>query len=169
MSGDIPANIPPPDSLHLSSATGWLQLGNPGEALADLAKVSAEHRGHHEVLHLEWHIHARNKDWERCAEIGGTMVDLHPDDPSGWINQANALFYLKRGREAFDRLEPIRSRFPKNEAIPYNLSCYACQFGDLMLALHWFQAAEEVGDPEKIREVALMDPDLEPIWDQIKD
>ena len=104
MSGDIPADIPPPDSLHLLSATGWLQLGNPGEALADLAKVSAEHRGHHEVLHLEWHIHARNKDWERCAEVGGTMVDLHPDDPSGWINQANALFYLKRGREAFDRL-----------------------------------------------------------------
>ena len=37
-----------------------------------------------------------------------------------------------------------------------------------MLALDWFQAAEEVGDPGKIREVALMDPDLEPIWDQIK-
>ena len=171
-------DIPPPDSLHLSSATGWLQLGDPNEALADLAKVSAEHRGHHEVLHLEWHIHARNKDWERCAEIGSVMAKRHPDDPAGWINQANALFYLKRGREAFNLLEsmrgqfpqnePIRSRFPKNEAIPYNLSCYACQFGDLMLALDWFQAAEEVGDPGKIREVALMDPDLEPIWDQIK-
>ena len=49
-------DIPPPDNLHLSSATGWLQLGNPDEALADLSKVSAEHREHHEVLHLEWHI-----------------------------------------------------------------------------------------------------------------
>ena len=114
MSDDLPADIPPPDSLHLSSASGWLELGNPDEALADLAKVSAEHREHHEVLHLEWHIHARNKNWERCAEIGGTLVDLHPDDPGGWINQANALFYLNRGQEAFDLLEPIRERFPDN-------------------------------------------------------
>ena len=107
-------DIPPPDSLHLSSSTGWLQLGNADEALADLAKVSDEHREHHEVLHLEWHIHARNKEWERCAAIGGVMAKRHPDDPAGWINQANALFYLKRGREAFDRLEPIRERFPKH-------------------------------------------------------
>ena len=116
MNGDLPTDIPPPDSLHLSSATGWLQLGNPGEALADLAKVSAEHRGHHEVLHLEWHIHARNKDWERCAEIGGVMAKLNPDDPSGWINQANAMFYLKRGQEALDLLKPMWRRFPENEA-----------------------------------------------------
>ena len=58
MSSGIPTDIPPPDSLHLSSATGWLQLGNPGEALADLAKVSAEHRGHQEVLRRERHLHA---------------------------------------------------------------------------------------------------------------
>jgi len=38
----------------------------------------------------------------------------------------------------------------------------------LVLAMHWFQAAEKIGDPEKIREVALQDPDMEPIWDQIR-
>ena len=63
----------------------------------------------------------------------------------------------------------MRLQFPKNEAIPYNLACYACQFGELDLALDWFQAAEKVGDPEKIREVALMDPDMEPIWDRISE
>ena len=169
MSSDFPADIPPPDNLHLSSATGWLQLGNPTEALADLGKVSAEHREHHEVLHLEWHIHAQNKDWESCVEIGRVMVNLHPHDIAGWINQANALFYLKRGQEAFELLESVREKHPKNEAIPYNLSCYACQFGDLTLAMDCYQAAEQVGDREKIREVALQDPDMEPIWDQITD
>ena len=78
------------------------------------------------------------------------------------------MFYLKRGQEALDLLKPMWKRFPENEAIPYNLSCYACQFGDLVLAMHWFQAAEKIGDPEKIREVALQDPDMEPIWDRIK-
>jgi len=40
MSSEIPAEIPPPDSMHLSSATGWMQLGNPAEALAELEKIS---------------------------------------------------------------------------------------------------------------------------------
>ncbi len=162
------SSILPPDSLHLSSATGWLQLGNAEEALADLSKVSQEFREHHEVLHLEWHIYASNKEWERCEKIGDVMARQNPDNPSGWINQANSLFYLKRGREAFDLLKPLIHRFPKNEAIPYNLACYACQFGELDLALKWFQAAEKVGNEEQIREVALMDPDMEPIWEQIR-
>ncbi|HJO10172.1 MAG TPA: tetratricopeptide repeat protein [Verrucomicrobiota bacterium] len=169
MSSDIPADIPPPDNHHLSSATGWLQLGNPTEALADLGKVSPEQREHHEVLHLEWHIHAQNKVWESCLEIGRVMVNLHPHDIAGWINQANALFYLKRAQEAFELLESVRGKHPKNEAIPYNLSCYACQFGDLTLAMDCYQEAAQVGDREKIREVALQDPDMEPIWDQITD
>jgi len=38
-----------------------------------------------------------------------------------------------------------------------------------VLAMHWFQAAEKISDPEKIREVALLDPDLEPIWEQISE
>ena len=41
-------------------------------------------------------------------------------------------------------------------------------WGELDLALKWFQAAEKVGDEEQIREVALMDPDMEPIWEQIR-
>ena len=82
---------------------------------------------------------------------------------------SNALFYLKRAQEAFELLESVRGKHPKNEAIPYNLSCYACQFGDLTLAMDCYQEAAQVGDREKIREVALQDPDMEPIWDQITD
>ena len=169
MSSDTPSDIPPPDSMHLSSATGWIQLGNTAEALADLEKISETHRAHFEVLHLEWHIHAQKKDWDRCVELGGYMVERHPTNPAGWINQANALFYLKRGHDAFQMLEPVAEHFPENEAIPYNLACYACQFGDLELALDWYRVAEKVGEPEKIQEVALMDPDMELLWEQIRD
>ena len=167
MSSETPAEIPPPDSMHLSSATGWMQLGNTPEALADLGKISEANRAHFEVLHLEWHIHAQEKDWERCAELGGYMIERFPDNPAGWINQANALFYLKRGHDAFQLLEPVAERFPENEAIPYNLACYACQFSDLELALDWYRVAEKVGEPKKIREVALMDPDMEQLWEKI--
>ncbi len=94
MSSESPIEIPPPDSMHLSAATGWMQLGNTDEALLDLDKISDRHRGHYEVLHLEWHIHAQRRDWERCAELGGYMVEQYPNSSAGWINQANSLFYL---------------------------------------------------------------------------
>ena len=36
-------------------------------------------------------------------------------------------------------------------------------------SLDWYHVAEKVGEPEKIREVALMDPDMELLWEQIRD
>ena len=33
MSSECPTEILPPDSMHLSAATGWMQLGNTDEAL----------------------------------------------------------------------------------------------------------------------------------------
>ena len=128
MSSDTPSDIPPPDSMHLSSATGWMQLGNTAEALADLEKISEANRAHFEVLHLEWHIHAQNKDWERCVELGGYMVERFPGNPAGWINQANALFYLQRGHDAFQLLEPVAEHFPENEAPSESLLQHLLQF-----------------------------------------
>ena len=40
MSSESPIEIPPPDSMQLSAATGWMQLGNTDEALLDLDKIS---------------------------------------------------------------------------------------------------------------------------------
>ena len=167
MSSECPTEILPPDSMHLSAATGWMQLGNTDEALVDLDKISDQHRGHYEVLHIEWHIHAQRKAWERCAELGGYMVEQYPKSSAGWINQANSLFYLNRSHDAYQLLEPVAERFPKNEAIPYNLACYACQFGDIDLAFDWYLVAEKLGKTEKIREVALSDPDMKQLWDKI--
>ena len=167
MSTESPIEIPPPDSMHLSAATGWMQLGNTDEALVDLEKISDHHRDHHEVLHLEWHIYAQRREWERCVELGSYMVEQYPNSSAGWINQANSLFYLNRSHDAYQLLEPVAERFPKNEAIPYNLACYACRFGDIDLAFDWYLVAEKVGEPEKIREVALSDPDIEQLWDKI--
>ena len=160
--------IPPPDGFHFSSAAGWLQLGDAQEALCDLEKITRGHRSHPDVLHLHWHIRARLTEWDACVEIGEELTRVSPDHPGGWINHANALFYLKRGQEAYDLLKPTQKTFPDNEAIPYNLSCYACQFGNLELAARWFKRAQKVGDPEQIREVALNDPDMEPLWESIR-
>ncbi|GIT12697.1 MAG: hypothetical protein CM1200mP34_1030 [Verrucomicrobiales bacterium] len=105
------------------------ELGTRTRRWPTWAQGVGEHREHHEVLHLEWHTHARNKEWERCAAIGGVMASATPTTPPGGSTRPSAV--LSQARPGGIRpAEPVRLQFPKNEAIPYNLACYACQFGD---------------------------------------
>ena len=47
----------------------------PGrEASAELAKITPQLRGHPDVLEIRWHICAKEKKWETCAEIAATVV-----------------------------------------------------------------------------------------------
>lgn len=49
----------------------------------------------------------------------------------------------------------------------YNLACYECQLGRLEQAKSWLEKAFGVGDPKKVKLMALEDPDLEPLWREI--
>jgi hypothetical protein len=49
----------------------------------------------------------------------------------------------------------------------YNLACHECRLGRLEEARHWLQKAFEVGDPQRIKLMALDDPDLKPLWRDI--
>ena len=49
----------------------------------------------------------------------------------------------------------------------YNLACHECRLGRLEQAKHWLQKAFEVGDPQRIKLMALDDPDLKPLWRDI--
>ena len=62
-------------------------------------------------------------------------------------------------------------KFPKEPIISYNLSCYACQMNQLDAARVWFKRAIVIGGKkrkEKIKQMALEDSDLQPLWDEIK-
>jgi hypothetical protein len=59
-------------------------------------------------------------------------------------------------------------RFPKNETIPYNLACYECQLGDLEAARDWLRRAMKLKKPEALKEQALEDQDLKPMWPEIR-
>ena len=151
-----------PDSFYVEAAQGWLELGNYPEAEAELNQVSTEAAAHPEVLHVRWHIKARQKNWEACIDIGRKMLEVAPDNSSGWINYANALFYLKRFKDAFDALYPALEKFPDNPHIPYNLACYECQLGHMERAFVWLRKALRSGSSD-LKEMAANDPDLEPL------
>ena len=71
-------------------------------------------------------------------------------------------------RQAWDALRPAFDRFPKEPTIPYNLSCYACQMRQLDEARVWLRRALKIGGKEKVKQMALADPDLQPLWDEIR-
>ena len=118
MSSDTPSDIPLPTACTSPQPPAGCNWATPPRRWLTW-KISETHRAHFEVLHLEWHIHAQKKDWDRCVELGGYMVERHPANPAGWINQANALFYLMRGHDAFQLLNRWLS-ISENEAILAN-------------------------------------------------
>lgn len=161
--------LKPPDNHHLNAATGWLELGNHTEAKAELVKMSVASRQHPDALELEWRISTREKNWPDALEAARGLVQTDPDSASGWIHQSYSLHEMKRTREAFDLLLPTFKRFPEEATIPYNLACYACQLGDLEGARDWLAKAIEIRGKENIKKAALDDPDLERMWEEIRE
>jgi hypothetical protein len=159
-----------PDSHYLLHAIGWLELGNPSEAKLELSHLKPELQSHPDVLELRWVISAEDKNWAEGLDVARALLKAAPDRPSGWLHQAYAVRRVPGGglAQAWDALLPASEKFPEIEMIAYNLSCYACQMNQLDAARHWFEKASSLGDKAAIRERALQDPDLEPLWDEIK-
>ncbi len=120
------------------------------------------------MLEAEWRIHAAAKAWAVALDVARKQVQASSDQPAGWINQSFALHELKQTREAFDQLLPIAKRFPKISVIHYNLACYACQLGRLEVAKKNLARAIKYRRKEEIKQMALADADLKPMWEYIK-
>jgi predicted Zn-dependent protease len=159
--------LDPPDSLHLQAAQGWIELGNPVEADAELGKITPQHRGHPAVLELRWEICAKEKKWDAALEIASALVQVVPDHPLGWVHRSFCLHELERTAEARDNLLRVVDKFPGDAIMLYNLACYECRLGRLEQTMHWLRAAFDIGDPQELKPMALKDPDLEPLWKQI--
>jgi hypothetical protein len=61
----------------------------------------------------------------------------------------------------------VIDKFPDQQFMRFNLACYSCQLGNLKEAMEWLKKAIEMPSEKDIRQLALKDPDLQPLWDQI--
>jgi predicted Zn-dependent protease len=161
--------LEPPDSHHLDAAVGWLGLGCPAEAHAELEHVSGANQNHPAVLEVRWNISAHERQWSDALQIACVELTLAPDDAAGWLHRAYALRRVSDGglSQAWDALLPAAKKFPAEPVIAYNLSCYACQLRQLDIARHWLQRAVLAGQKETIKKMALADEDLKPLWPEI--
>ena len=162
--------LEPPDTHYFLAAMGWLELGNAAEAQAELAQVSAAQQEHPDVLEVRWSLAAEQKCWEEALDIARALLRRAPKRSSGWLHQAYALRRVPDGsvQKAWEALLPASNKFPKEPTISFNLSCYACQIGQLETARGWLRRALAIGGKEKVIGMALNDSDLAPLWDEIR-
>lgn len=162
--------LEPPDTHYFLAAIGWLELGNVVEARAELAQISAARQEHPDVLELRWSLAAEQKRWEEALEVARALLRRAPKRSSGWLHQAYALRRVPDGgvQKAWEALLPAFGKFPKEATIPFNLSCYACQLGQLEAARDWLARAVAVSGKEKVMAMALNDSDMKPLWDEIR-
>ncbi len=162
--------LEPPDAHYLSAADGWSELGLPAEAEAELNRIAPNYQSHPDVLESRWRILAQTRRWENALSVARTLLEKAPNRCSGWLDHAYALRRTSNNglQEAWNALLPAYEKFPGEPTIAYNLSCYACQLKQFDQARTWFRRAMKIGDAERIKRLALEDPDLQPLWDEIR-
>lgn len=162
----------PPNKFHLLEALGWSELNCPQEAAQELAKISPELAKHPVVLEARWQVAASAQAWEQALQCAEALVEVAPDNASGWLHRAYASRRVAGGglQKAWDALRPAFDRFPSVMLIAYNLACYAAQMGRTEEAWDWYEKAEAVAeDVARVSEMALDDADLAPLWTRIRD
>ena len=145
-------------------------LGSLSDALTELQSISPENQRHPAVLELRWIICIQQENWDGALAAATDLVAEAPESANSWLHRSYARRRATGGgvAEARAALEPALEKFPEEPVISYNLSCYACQMQDLEEARQWFQRALQIGKKKEIKTMALADPDLEPLWEEIR-
>lgn len=158
-----------PDIHHLNAALGWLGLGCPADARAELEAIAHAQQSHPAVLEARWLLCAHEKSWRDALAVAERELEALPDYSAGWLHRAYALRRVDGGglAQAWNALLPAAEKFPDEAVIAYNLSCYACQLNELDASRVWLKRAIKTGGKDTIRKMALEDDDLKPLWPEI--
>ena len=160
--------LPHPDHFHVNAAQGWLGLGNPVEALAELDRIAPALQDHGAVLELRFIALANAKRFAPALALAERQIAAAPDEPQGWINRGNVLFWLARYAEAHRSVTGVLERFPDQWTLRYNLACYCIKLERLDEAKEWYEAAAKTAAAAELTSLALNDPDLDELKDWVR-
>lgn len=159
-----------PYHQRLLAAVGWLELGLPAEGLSELSALPAELMEHPWILGLRYSLHSKQLAWTEALTVAKVWVLKAPNEAAAWVGRSYAARRYPGGSiaEALTLLEPAGFLFPDDTAIPFNLACYQAQLGNLVEAWRWWTVALSRGDAAELRQRALAEPDLEPLWPELR-
>ena len=158
--------LTPEDLPQLRIAEGYLELGMFADAEAELEKIAPDLQGRPETLVVRLGLFQETQRWAAMQAVARKLAELDPTDPQ-W---AIAWAYATRRAESIElaRLILVEAldRHPLEALIHYNLACYDCVLEDLASAKAFLARAFKL-EPQ-MREMALSDPDLEPLRSSLR-
>ncbi len=150
---------------HLLAATGFMELGMLTEAANELDKIELEGRALPVIIAFQFSLFSDMKNWSRAEGAACQMVQAMPEAAEWWINWAFATRKATSVEAANQILLRAEKKCPQDATIQFNLSCYACQMGNLEEAKR--RVGTAISLDRKYRLMALDDPDLEPLWNDL--
>ena len=154
------------DKLHLLAAQGWLELGLLADAFSELDNITPGNRAHPDVLVIRWNVYHEAGKWNEATVVAGHLTISAPERFEGWWMLSFALHELKRTQEAHNNLAGALWRFKGEWLAHYNLACYLVQLGRIAEARERLKYVFDLNPA--MRQEALKDPDLEPLWAELQ-
>jgi Tfp pilus assembly protein PilF len=152
------------DRWHLKTAEGYVELGMPLEANAELDEITPEQRALPAVLAVRLQACLLAERWELAAVLAKCFAKrIEPENAQWWISWAYAVRHGQKSVEAAEAiLLAAKPLLPREATIPFNLACYAAQAGKVNAAKEYL--CQAISMDKNMRALALEEPDLEPIW-----
>ena len=146
------------------AALGWLELGNPTEALAELERIDPELQSEPAAQAARLECLMAAKAWDEAAPLAELLCAQCPEESGLWLHFAYAARRRTGGtlEQAHEILAPMRALFPNEWLIAYNLACYLCQMNRLDEAEEMLAEARTMSG-EKVEQLAADDEDLSPL------
>jgi predicted Zn-dependent protease len=147
------------------AAQGYIELGMPVEALAELDALPLDERDSEEALQIRLYILMKTQMWGAALDVCSSIRSLYPDGPAGYIHGAFCLHERGRTQEARDLLLSGPPSLAAEATYFYNLGCYCAVLGDLDAAREYVVTSCQMDD--KFAQIAKLDPDLREIRDTL--
>lgn len=142
----------------IRAATGWLELGMPDDALAELAALTGEDRGERRVLELKLSAEMAKGDWPHASETALELCGQAVDEPDFFLSAAYCLHEAGRTTEARKCLLKGPSVLHELPVFHYNMACYSWKLGEEESAKSHLDIA--IGMDRSFLESAREDKDL---------
>lgn len=146
---------------RLSHARGYIELGMWREAAAELDAIDPAFAESIDVLALRVALLHESEDWEQLQAVAGALTERQPKETAWWVSYAFATRRVLSVEAAKAVLLEAEKTLPDQAIIQFNLSCYACQLGELAEARK--RVLRAMALDANFRAMAQTDPDLAPL------
>lgn len=143
----------------MRAALGWLELGLPEEALAELSQLTARERMRRHALELRLLAEMEARRWNAAADTGRLLCIKEPKEPRFFIHAAYCLHETGDTLAARDWLLKGPAELIEDPLFHYNLACYLAVLGERKRAKSHLERAFEMD--ASLRDSAREDRDLD--------